>query len=164
MLNAFNGNLVHPAISQIIFVGQFQPIGPDGRIEFCASAIPDVHICTFPIRVRETVHDGLLIDGQPEQIQMSVLSSHHHLEHFMEGMKADGTRHDHFAPNRWLNARQLDVQVVAALRLITAQVRLLFSVLFSSKAGQHRKSKTTQHLSAIFTLFALNYCCVRITS
>jgi hypothetical protein len=30
-------------------------------------------------------------------------------------MKTDGTRHDHFAPNRWLNARQLDVQVVAAL-------------------------------------------------
>src|SRR5690349_15207182 len=102
MLNFFNRNVVHPAISQIIFVRELQPIGPDGRIELCSPTISDAHTCTFPIRIRKTIHGGLLINRQPEQIEMSVLPPHHHLKHFMEGMKADGTWHDYFPPNRRL--------------------------------------------------------------
>ena len=70
-------NLVHPAISQVIFIGQLQPIGPDSCIEPGSSAIPDAHTRAFPLRIRESIHDGLLIDGQPKHIHMSVLPSHH---------------------------------------------------------------------------------------
>src|SRR5258708_32355885 len=103
MLNFFNGNLVHPAISQVIFVRQLRPIGPDSRIELCSPTISDAHAPPIPIRVREAIHGCFLIDRQPEQIEMGVLPTHHNLKHFMEGMKADATRTNHVAPSSRLN-------------------------------------------------------------
>ena len=69
----------------------------------------------FPIRVRQAIHGGLLVDRQPEHIEVSVFPPHHHLKYFMEGMKADGPRYDYFPPDRRLDTNQLDVQVIAAL-------------------------------------------------
>src|SRR5450432_4587439 len=96
MLNFLDRNLVHPAISQVIFVGELEPIRPDRHIKLCAPTIPDMHICTLPIRVRETIEHRLLVDRQSEQIKMSVLPSHHDLKHFMESMETDRTWHDDF--------------------------------------------------------------------
>src|SRR5258708_38276888 len=62
MFNAFDPDLVHPAIPQVILVDQFQRFSPDRRIQFGASAILDANICTVPIRVWESIDHGLVID------------------------------------------------------------------------------------------------------
>src|SRR5579885_2353538 len=64
MLNPFNGNLVHPAVSQVILVRQRQPLGPDRCIQLGTPTIPDAAVRTCPLRVGDTIRDGLLIDAQ----------------------------------------------------------------------------------------------------
>src|SRR5690348_9437330 len=88
---------------------------------------------------------------------MRVFPSHYDLKHFVEGMKADGSRYDYFPPDRRLNVSQLDVQVVAALGWVASHGRFLFSVLVSSKAERDRKSKTTKSLPVILTLFPVQW-------
>src|SRR5260370_40664190 len=62
MFNAFDPDLVHPAIPQVILVDQFQRFSPDRCIQFGASAILDAKICAVPLRVWESIDHGLVID------------------------------------------------------------------------------------------------------
>src|SRR6185503_17948912 len=70
-LNFFDGDLVHPAIAQVIFIGQLQPIIPDRCIQFGAPTISNAYARITPIRIGKAIDSCFLIDGQSEQIQMS---------------------------------------------------------------------------------------------
>src|SRR5260370_41584294 len=62
MFNAFDPDLAHPAIPQVILVDQFQRFSPDRCIQFGASAILDAKICAVPLRVCGSIAHGLVID------------------------------------------------------------------------------------------------------